>query len=107
MALCETCGLDDSLAVEQLVRQLKSWSVWQDAKVIPDPQPGVVAKVFQDIDMEADSYGDYVSGEVYMIFKVGDKFYRKNGTVDSYGGITWGGSFREAKQKKVEVVRYE
>lgn len=42
---------------------------------------------------ETDSYGEYMQGDedVFVIFELNGKFYKKSGYQDSYGGSTWDG----------------
>lgn len=58
---------------------------------------------------ETDSYGEYYQGddEIYVIFKVGDRYFKKFGYQSSYGGRTWDGGVIEVfpETKTVTVFR--
>lgn len=69
----------------------------------------VLADVVHFKDRETDSYGDYLQGEdeVYIIFKVGDRFYKKIGHKSSYGyGTTWTGPVTEVIPQEKTVTEY-
>lgn len=67
-------------------------------KVVPVAQ-GTDATVVEVKTRAIDSrYGEYVQGddEVYIIFKVGDRFFKKTGTMDSYDeNFSWDGPVTE------------
>ena len=59
-------------------------------------------------DRDKDSYGDYYQGDdtVYVIFKVGDRFFKKIGYKSSYSEqMTWDGECIEVfpKTKTIQV----
>lgn len=43
--------------------------------------------------------------KTFLVFQIGDLFYKKTGTGDSYGSVSWDGDFRLAQKttKTVEV----
>jgi hypothetical protein len=62
-------------------------------KVIP-VNLGTDATVVEVKKRETDHYGEYYQGddEVYIIFQVGDRFFKKTGTMDSYDeDFSWDG----------------
>lgn len=72
-------------------------------EVIP-AETKAVAEIIETKARVTDFYGDFVQGEddVYVIFKVGDRFFKKTGTMGSYDDeISWSGPvvevFAEAK----------
>jgi hypothetical protein len=66
-------------------------------KVVPLAQ-GTEATVLEVHERPSDNYGEYFQGddEVYIIFQVGDRFFKKTGRMDSYDEIlTWDGPVTE------------
>lgn len=57
--------------------------------------------------MEEDSYPQGTEFQVYVILRVGDSFYKKTGSADSYGDITWQGVVKPTKAKQVTVTAWE
>lgn len=45
--------------------------------------------------------------QAYVVLKVGDHFFKKTGTGDSYSDITWTGDVRPVKAKEKTVTVYE
>jgi hypothetical protein len=80
------------------------WNAMFDAglgsthKVVPLAQ-GTEAKVVEVRNRPKDGYYDeYLQGddEIYVIFQVGDRFFKKTGTLSSYDEIrTWDGPVTE------------
>lgn len=68
-----------------------------------------VAKPVESKGREVDSYGEYLQGEgeIYVIFEVDGKYYKKFGYQSSYGydERTWDGAVVEVQKivKTVEV----
>jgi hypothetical protein len=80
-------------------------------KVVPLAQ-GTEAIVVERHERPTDGYGDYLQSddEIYVIFQVGDRFFKKTGRMDSYDEIrTWDGPvtevFGETKQVTVFVPK--
>lgn len=46
-------------------------------------------------------------GDIYLVFEVNGKFWRKDGTTDSYGDRSWDGKFRQVTRGEVIVTKYE
>lgn len=68
-----------------------------------------LVKIFKGNNLY-DSYGEYpmgYEGEAYLVFEYDNRFYKKLGTVDSYGEIVWDGKFREVQPTQKVVVEYE
>lgn len=62
--------------------------------------------------MPGDYFGEFSQGhegDLFIIFKSNthDRFFRKEGSGDSYGRHYWNGSVREVFPKRVEKVVYE
>lgn len=63
-----------------------------------------------------DSYGEYDQGSsetVWIVFRLepphgaAERFFRKEGTADSYGEVSWDRTFREVKATEKTVTVYE
>lgn len=54
---------------------------------------GTDAEYVDSKGRETDSYGDYIEGdtEIWVIFKVGERYFKKFGYQSSYGGREWDG----------------
>lgn len=46
-------------------------------------------------------------GQIFIVFEVNGKFWRKDGTTDSYANRSWDGKFREVKRGEVKITKYE
>lgn len=62
--------------------------------------------------LDRDYYGEYPQGwegDMWATFRVGDRFFRKMGTISSYGEEKWDGPFREvfATEKVVTVFEFK
>lgn len=55
------------------------------------------------IESKTGSDGDWETS-VYVIFKVGDKVFKKDGRYASHMGTDWDGDLYEVKPKEVQVV---
>lgn len=65
-------------------------------------------EVFKSSDTVKDHYGEYPQGwegKMWITFRVGDRFFRKMGSISSYGDENWDGRFQEvfATEKTVTV----
>jgi len=78
-------------------------------------QHGKIKVVERELDESSyDNDGYYDSGypqghegHVFIVFEVNGKFWKKDGTNDSYGHRVWDGKFREVKKGEVMVTKYE
>lgn len=87
----QTASLDVSVpwwAIEDLEVGQTYWvdEITDFIEMVQKPAPG-----------EFDSYGEGVAEDIFMILKVGDKLYKKDGYRSSYGGTEWDGDIREVK----------
>lgn len=62
--------------------------------------------------MDRSYYGEYPQGwegDMWVTFRVGNRFFRKMGTISSYGHEKWDGPFREvfATEKVVTVFEFK
>lgn len=51
--------------------------------------------------------GSDLGTEAWMIFKVGDQLFRKDGYYSSYGGYDWDGTFQEVIATPKTITVYE
>lgn len=79
-----------------------------DGKVMPfsDAKP---AKHVYSKTRETDSYGDYIEGEgeIFLVFEVDGKFYKKFGYQSSYGGREWDGGVVEVQPVTKTITVWE
>jgi hypothetical protein len=69
-------------------------------------------EVFKSSDEVQDYYGEYPQGwegKMWITFRVGNRFFRKMGTISSYGDEKWDGRFQEvfATEKTVTVFEFK
>jgi len=72
--------------------------------------PVEVVEVYTQKGDYYDDYGEYPqgwTGESWIIFQIAGKFYKKAGTVDSYGEENWDGTFTVVTPTTKEVTTYE
>jgi hypothetical protein len=50
--------------------------------------------------------GEGQGDQAYVIFQVGDRFFRKNGYYASWVGFEWDGAFEEVVPEETTVIRY-
>lgn len=89
-----------------------SWDdLWDNGKTQVSPLIDTsVAVLVSKTERERDSYGDYNEGdgEIYMVFQVGDRFFRKEGYQSSYGDDrSWDGAVVEVFPREFTSVVYE
>ena len=109
--MCLSCGTkvpEGPLKIGKLIEAEVSWWSWEDVpergvKVITGVGPvTMVAKHTQGREYMGDDYQP-----LFMVFSIGDKFYRKNGHSDSYGETSWDGAFTEVQPAEKIVTVYE
>lgn len=127
---CPTCLTElsdddpafDMEAIESYIEGCGGWSAFETEGFIPKEFPlgnSKVATVVEkkvhydsgDVDVEG-YFGESAlpQGSIfttYVVFKVGDVFFKKTGTGDSYGNVTWNGKFSRATVKVVERYVFE
>jgi hypothetical protein len=107
-----------TLAVEDALLNNRIWEAltWTYTSWPVRTPYGDVEVADKHTDPETDSYGDVVGdSDVWILFKLqGDlgrdpMFFKKFGTADSYGRVSWAGKFRMVtpKVKTVTVYEYE
>lgn len=110
MPNCPTCGQEtDNLA--PLLDHAADWYHLEDLQVgqksRADDFDAQVEMVRPPEPAEYDSYGETTSERIYMIVKVGDRFFKKEGWRSSYGGTDWDGECREVQPEPKTVVVYD
>lgn len=120
---CPTCQsmLDDNtagaIAVKLLTHIESSWSGWDadwekgqhyragdiDAEIVSVKDSWV-----DELDSDTSAYAHQgETFEAHIIFKVGEYFFKKAGTGDSYGEVSWNGPFRAVAAKAKTITVYE
>lgn len=97
--------------VEELILQAGGWERF----TYYDDALGTQIKVVERELDEGDPEGRYYDsnheqgheGEIFIVFEVNGKFWRKEGTTDSYAKRSWDGKFREVQRGEVKVTKYE
>ncbi len=104
---CLKCRTEDALADSG-----KGW--WYIAEygtyATVDGIPVEKVEVFKSSDNMEDHYGEYPQGwegQMWITFRVGNRFFRKLGTISSYGEETWGGRFVEVFKTEKTVTVFE
>jgi hypothetical protein len=88
---------------------------WEHFTYCNQTEDGYIKVVERELDESAyDDSGYYDSGypqghegHVFIVFEVNGKFWKKDGTNDSYGNRCWDGKFRQVKRGEVIVTKYE
>lgn len=71
--------------------------------------PEVDAELVERADRPKDHYGEPIQGEdeAYLIFKVGDRYFKKSGYQNSYGDeTTWNGRVTEVFAEEKTVLEF-
>jgi hypothetical protein len=85
---------------------------WEHFVYANEAAEGFIKVIERELD-EVPGDGWYEShpqgheGNIYLVFEVNGKFWRKTGTTDSYGEREWDGTFREVTKGEVVVTKYE
>lgn len=100
--------MSEQNAVEDLLL-VDGWEYWAHTDM-----DGKVKVVERELDEGNPDGGWYESnheqgheGQIFIVFEVNGKFWRKDGTTDSYARRSWNGKFREVKRGEVKVTKYE
>ena len=114
MTSCVHCGTELAadhpyLLGEKLANYSYGWESWADEKdgaQVSVPGVGVVTVVAKHTMYGEDQGED--DRPVFIIFEINGQFYRKNGTADSYGEVSWNtGGFLPAVKKIVTKEVFE
>lgn len=106
---CLKCRTEEAL----LESQSRSWhgvSNYSTHGVVVDGIQVEKVEIYKQSDNMEDYYGDYPQGwegDMWMTFRVGDRFFRKMGSISSYGNESWDGPFREVFQTEKVVTVFE
>lgn len=82
-----------------------SWSEEEEGYSNTYPAIGEVTLIAKTPDLAEAQGAD--NRPIFMIFENNGRYFRKNGTADSYGEETWNGPFKDAKQVTKQVVAWE
>lgn len=109
---CPTCDApvapDDALNLGATLEEARDWYSWPAA-------PSKFTLWFRGspievnlIDRNVIAYEEQGNEtEVWLLFRIEDKFYKKYGTGDSYGDVDWDGPFKEVYKSEKVVTVYE
>jgi hypothetical protein len=107
MSDCVKCGFEEAMLDagydwwDLFNRSFSLWVQGYEVKKVEAKKPD---------DSLVDLYGEYpqgYEGQMWMVFQIGDQFFRKMGTVSSYGAEQWDGPFREVFGKLKTVTVFE
>jgi hypothetical protein len=107
---CEKCD------AEELLIDLRSWDAWFECgEGWTDKNEGVPIEVVQvqKADRPYDDSGYWDSGypqgyegEAFIVFRVGENYFKKLGVCDSYGNLDWNGKFKQVSATSKVVTVY-
>lgn len=106
---CPTCNHElDDLATKLNVAD-RWWTIEDLLKGSKYTIDGVgeVEMVVPPAPAEYDSYGETFSEQIFMVIKVGDRHFKKEGFRSSYGGTSWYGPCREVHPEPKTVTVYD
>lgn len=129
MASCPTCNtvLDDNHPAFKLqyllewIEKSGGWAIFENVKyVVGTPitaVPGVTIAAIKstyetgDVDVEG-YYGESSlpqgsEFETYIVFQIGDLYYKKTGTGDSYGDVDWNGDIKQVQATTKTVLEFK
>lgn len=122
MITCITCGTDlepgsvgaIAVKVKQYADSNYGWGYFDEGDTFTiDGQKAEVVKVRKAWNDGGDDSEDYSYArqgqtfDAFVVVKVGDLFFRKSGTGDSYGEVSWDGDFGPVQMKSKQVTVYE
>lgn len=110
---CETCGQVVSKAetLPEIYAALKKHYFpdrWEDIEL---SGPADVANLGEvSVVGVSDNINDdpgYLGLDIFVVFQVGQEFYRLNGEMSSYAGRSWEGHLTPVSKKEKKVIVYE
>lgn len=110
---CRSCGTQLSEYLLELEENLTRAHYWwnygreQSGTVIAVEGVGDVMVVAANLGNDYPEDKGNFERVAFVVLKIGDKYYRKNASVDSYGGVEWNLAFNEVKPVKKEVTVYD
>lgn len=108
---CPTCGQSTDGLSADIVNKLVDWD---DFDYAPEGYSAFYEGV-GTVEMEVgpksknyDSYGTVLEEDIFIVVKVADRLFKKEGTRSSYGSLYWDGDCREvaATPRTVTVFDY-
>ena len=112
---CPTCdqsiGERSALNIGEAVEKFRNWWNWREPNseaVLYVPFRGGSLKLrYLDRKVEAQEIQGEDDQEVWFLFEIDGKFYKKFGSGDSYGEVSWNGPFKEVYKSEKVVTVYE
>lgn len=102
------------MSEQNVVEDLLLIDGWEHWAYVNTGVQGKIKVVERELDEGNPDGGWYESnheqgheGQIFIVFEVNGKFWRKDGTTDSYANRSWDGKFREVKRGEVKVTKYE
>ena len=87
-------GIDNEVYLEDLWREFDSYK-WVEI-------PGFGRLEVVEYDGGGEGHGEYI----YLVFKIGDRYFRKTGYYASFDGSNWDGSLEEVEPFEKTVTDY-
>lgn len=127
MTQCPTCNTElpsnhpaiQTKLLLEFVEKAGGWSVfesYEEGQRLPGLSAISIAAIKPtydsgDIDIEG-YYGESAlpqgsEFQAYVVFKIGDTFYKKTGTGDSYGDVQWDGDLRQVEATSRTVWEFK
>ena len=127
MAHCPTCNSEladnhPALMLKSLLEYVEDSGGWTlfDGFDVGDRIPGFpeveivgLKTTYDSGDINTDDYyGESplpqgAEFQTYVVFKIGELFYKKTGTGDSYGDVDWNGDIRQVEAKPKTVWEFK
>ena len=123
MITCVTCGTNlepgsagaIAVKIQEHADANYGWNYFDEGDTFTiEGQKAEVVKVRKSWnDGEEEDDVDYayarqgLTFDAFIVVKVGDLFFKKSGTGDSYGGVSWDGDFGQVQMKSKQVTVYE
>lgn len=99
---CSLCGQKVSPeSFNTLLVRHQGWWEWQYESLntpVTLDSGLVVTKVHE--------FSEHYDGDAFMVFQIGERYFRKDGYESSFGGSHWNGEFREVSPKLKTVYDY-
>lgn len=110
MEICPTCGQSTDGLTAETVNRLVDWDDW-DYSSKGDSNHyqglGLVELMVEPQDKTYDSYGGVAEEDIFVVVKVQDRLFKKEGYRDSYSSIQWNGDCREVKAEPKTITVFD
>ena len=107
---CPTCGQSTDTISAEIVNKLVDWDDY-DYAVKGDSTHydglGFVELTVEPKGKDYDSYGGILEEDVFVVVRIDDRLFKKEGTRSSYGSLYWDGECREVKAEPRIVTVFD